>query len=154
MRACRQLWAYRAVGSAGNIITASLVGGVGVFMLWQGAPGALPWVFVGGAAVGLGLNETRNILWRRAYRRMTKYPGPISAHFDAYGVGVESAEGDARHPWTYFRHYVLTQDYLFLLRDTRSFSILPRAAFGEAAQFNTVEELVKTNLPPLRRRWI
>ncbi len=152
LSACHQLWRHRANGRGGNRIAAGVVAAAGCFVLWAGVSVAWGWAMVIGAAGLLALDQFRDLIWRRHYRRLLKYPGPITAIFDEAGVGVRSGEGENHVPWSRFAHYVITADYLFLLLNRRRFSVIPRKAFATSEEQAVVEGLVARHLPVLSRR--
>jgi hypothetical protein len=152
MRACHALWAYRAMGRFGNYVTAAVVAFCGAFLLWQGVPGPWAYLLFAGVAVFVALDLIRDRLWRRYFRGLEKYRGPLTATVDDNGVGVDSAEGVHVHPWSVFRSFVSTDAFIFLIIDQRQFSVIPKDAFESPAQATTFEGIVADHLKRMPRR--
>jgi len=95
MHAAGVLWAYRAIGDKGNWITVILCLAAGPVLLLNGV--ATGWLFIAVWA--------RRVIWRRAYRRMVKYTGPITAVFKEGQVTTRSEEGENTLPLTHFKSY-------------------------------------------------
>jgi hypothetical protein len=152
MNGCGQLWAHRAMGRTGNYVVAGLVVALGLMLLWQGVPGWWGWGLLIGAAVFIGLDISRDQIWRRYYRGAAKYQDEITATLSEDGVAVRSAEGANDLPWSHFKNYVMTRDYIVLLLDQRSFSLIPRTSFATHADHANAEVLFTANLKPLKAR--
>jgi len=152
MRGCNALWAYRAIGRFGNYLVAVMVGLIAVFLLWQGVPGPWAYILLGCAGLFLLLDAARDRLWRRHYRGLEKYRGPITATVSDAGVGVDGPEGVHLVPWQQFRSFLSTGDFLFLIIDQRRFSIIPRSAFETPAEASRFEDMVANHLPRLPKK--
>ncbi len=152
MKACRTLWAHRAIGVAGNIVAGSALALFGGFMLWQGVPGLVPWLFVLGGLTVLGLNAARDRFWRNYYRNAPKFSAPITTRVSLDGVGVTSAEGENTLPWSHFKNHTILNETLYLIVDQRHFSIIPLSACADQTARSEVEEIVKFNVRRLPRR--
>lgn len=126
----------------------------GAALIWQGVPGWIGPVFLAGGLLAVGMSLARDKVWRRYYRGSLKYSAPITGIFDDSGVGVESAEGENHVAWTHFRHFAMTDDFLLLIADQRSFSIIPRHAYPDLTTGAAIEDLVIRHLKRLPRRYL
>ena len=126
----------------------------GAALIWQGVPGWPGPVLLGGGLLALATSFARDRVWRRFYRGALKYTAPITATFDASGVGVQSAEGENHVGWAHFRHFAVTPDFLLLIVDQRDFSIIPRAAYPDPTTGAAIEDLVSRHLKRLPRRYL
>ncbi len=154
MQAVRVLWAHRAIGSTGNLIAGGLLTAGSIFMLWQGVPGIIPWLLLGGGIAVIALNTLRDRRWLHYYRENPKFGAPITARLSQEGVGVTSAEGDNDLRWTHFKHHAVLGDTLYLIVDAQQFSIIPLAACKDIQARAALIELVKSKLKPLPRRML
>ncbi len=154
MRACGELWAYRALGRAGNYGLAAAVILCAGFLFWQGVPGPFAPLLVAGALVFVVMDLLRDRMWRRHFRAMRKYEGPITATVAAAGVGVSSLEGNHHQPWNRFQSFARTDSFLFLLVDQRQFSVIPLDAFASREETAAFESILSSHLHRLPRRFL
>ncbi len=152
MRACHALWAYRAIGQWGNYMLAAFVTACGAFLLWQGVPGPWAYVLFAGVAVFIIMNLLRDRLWCRYYHTAEKYRAPITATVGADGASVDSAEGVHTQPWSLFRSFAVTDEFLFIIIDQRQFSVIPLDAFENQTQAAAFEAVLVDHLKRLPRR--
>jgi len=152
MHAARVLWAYRAIGDRGNWIVVILCLCAGPVLLLNGI--ATGWLFLAVALFFVALTWARTTLWRRAYRRMTKYTAPITARFAPDRITTHSAEGDSTLPWSHFKSYAETPDYLFLFGPKRSLSIIPKTALPAPDDIEILRDFITAaHLPRKKMRW-
>ena len=151
MDAARALWSYRGIGDVGNWILAAISLFSGLSLIYWGLD--IGWIWVGAAALFVAITLLRNFLWRRAYRRMTKYTAPITASFTREEVQTSSAEGQSKLPWTAFKKYAETPDYFFLLMPPRGLSIIPKRAVKDDWELETLRDMITGNLPRAKMRW-
>ncbi len=154
MRACGELWAYRALGRAGNYGLAGVVMLCAGFLFWQGVPGPFALLLVAGALVFVAMDLLRDRLWRRHFRALRKYKAPITATVATAGVGVSSLEGDHQQPWKLFLGFARTESFLFLLVDQRQFSVIPLDAFEASEAAAAFETVLSRHLRRLPRRFL
>ncbi|WP_299301872.1 YcxB family protein [uncultured Litoreibacter sp.] len=150
MRAARALWSYRGIGDRGNWLLAIAAAAVGPVLLLNGF--GTGWLFIATAVIFLALTALRNVLWRRAYRKMVKYTAPITATFTADTVETRSAEGHSTLPWTSFGQYAETPVFYFLFMGRRGLSIIPKSAFATDEELEQTR-IWMTQLPRKKMRW-
>jgi hypothetical protein len=154
MRACGELWAYRAMGRLGNYGVAGVVILCAGFLFWQRVPGPFAPLLAIGVLVFVAMDLLRGRLWRRHFRSLRKYEGPITATVAAPGVGVSSLEGDHHLPWNRFLGFARTDSFLFLLVDQRQFSVIPLDAFASIERAAAFESILSSHLRRLPRRFL
>lgn len=155
MQAARALWSYRGIGDTGNMILVIASLAIGPTLLlygqWTG------WLFIAAAAIFAALTLLRNVIWRRAYRKMRKYTAPITATLTQTTVGVVSAEGENTLPWSSFANYAETPAFYFLFGaraiGRRSLSIIPKSAFASDLENEQARVYIATNLKRKKMRW-
>ncbi len=152
MQAARVLWSYRAIGDRGNWVVVILCLCVGpVLLLNEVSTG---WLFIAVAVFFAVLTWIRTVLWRRAYGRMVKYTAPITATFAPDHVTTNSAEGDSTLPWSFFKSYAETPDYVFLFGPKRTLSIIPKSALPVPEDIETLRDFITAaHLPRKKMRW-
>ena len=152
MHAARVLWAYRAIGDRGNWIVVILCLCAGPVLLLNGIQTG--WLFIAVAVFFVGLTWARTVIWRRAYRRMVKYSAPITARFAPDQITTQTAEGHSTLPWTFFKSYAETPDYLFLFGPKRSLSIIPKTALPAPDDIEILRDFITAaHLPRKKMRW-
>ena len=151
IHAARALWSYRGIGDRGNWLTTIIALAVGPVLLTNGL--AAGWLFIAAGAIFVVLTLLRNLLWRRAYRKMAKYTAPITAVFGPDTVHVSSAEGDNTLPWSSFKNYAETPDYYFLFMGWRGLSIIPKTAFESDEDNEQTRLYMTTHLKRRKMRW-
>ena len=152
MHAAGVLWAYRAIGDKGNWITVILCLAAGPVLLLNGV--ATGWLFIAVAAFFFVLTWARRMIWRRAYRRMVKYTGPITAVFEEGQVTTRSEEGENTLPLTHFKSYAETPEYLFLFGPKRALSIIPKSALPTPEDIELLRDFITAvHLPRKKMRW-
>ena len=151
MHGARAFWSYRGIGDLGNWILAavSLLAGIGI-LIWGFGVG---WVWIGAAGVFAAITLSRNILWRRGYRKMAKYKAPITAKFTPDEVQTSSTEGRSNLPWSAFTKYAETPDYFYLLLPRRGLSIIPKRACKDDWEVETLRNMITAKLPRAKMRW-
>jgi hypothetical protein len=151
MHAARVYWSYRGIGDRGNWLLAGfmLIVGVGI-VVWGMAVG---WIWIAAAPIFIAITLSRNLLWRRGYRKMIKYSAPITASFSPNTVQTNSAEGQSKLPWSTFSKYVETPDYFFLMLPKRGLSIIPKRACNDEWEIDTIRDLITAKLPRAKMRW-
>ena len=152
MQAARVLWSYRAIGDGGNWIITILCLCAGPVLLVNGV--TTGWLFIAVAMFFATLTWARSLIWRRAYRHMVKYTAPISATFARDQITTRSAEGDSTLPWSFFKSYAETPDYLFLFGPNRTLSIIPKSALPVPEDIETLRDFITAaHLPRKKMRW-
>ncbi|MEM9582459.1 MAG: YcxB family protein [Pseudomonadota bacterium] len=151
MRAARVLWSYEAIGDRGNMVVAIFCTAIGPVLLLIGQPTG--WLFLCAAVFFCVLTWARNVIWRKAYRRMEKYRAPISVRLNDGVVSTQSAQGSADLPWTFFNSYAETPDYFFLTAPKRSLSIIPKSAFVTEEDIDQARTYIAAHLPRKKMRW-
>ena len=151
MHASRALWSYEAIGDTGNYILAGLTTTTGIACLIYGQTAG--WAFLAIAAFLIVLTVARNVVWRRAYRKMEKYTAPITANLTADTVSTRSAQGSSDLPWSHFKAYAETPDYIFLTAPKRGLSIIPKSAFDSNDDLDQTRSFIVSNLPRKKMRW-
>jgi hypothetical protein len=66
---------------------------------------------------------------------------------------VDGVEGANDVPWSHFRNFLRTDEFLFLIVDQRHFSVIPIDAFDSPADANAFESILIEKLKRLPRRY-
>ena len=90
----------------------------GLFLIWQGVPGYTAGFLLIAACGVIALDFWRERIWREHYRNEAIYREPITIEIS--DEGVRQNDDEAR-PWTNFKNYVLTKDFIILIIDSREF---------------------------------
>lgn len=151
MHAARVLWSYEAIGDRGNLIIAIVCCAIWPVLLVMGYKTG--WLFLVVSMFFALLTVARNVIWRRAYRQMDKYSGPITAEFREDSVSTVSQQGNSDLPWSFFKSYAETPDYLYLTAPRRSLSIIPKSAFASDEELDQVRSYIVAQLPRKKMRW-
>lgn len=152
--ACRAFWAWQGLGWSGSMIAS---GGVAVCWLGLLGLGGVPvfgWILIGAACVPPGLLAWRDWNWRRYFRTYHAANGPFTLGLTEADVTTTSQLTSQTLSWAFYRHHLATDTHLYLVRDQRVFSILPRRSFADVGGWDDACALARQNLPPLPRRRI
>lgn len=151
LQASAALWDHRAIGDRGNWALVAAVGVLGLLLLWWGA--ILGWGALGVAVLVTALTLSRRFFWRSAYQLADKYKQPISVVFTHEEIQTTTWVKSGAVPWSTFRTYLETEDYLLLLIDSKRFSILPTAAFEEG-DLERLRGHLGHHLEVEKKRWV
>ncbi|MFT4546177.1 MAG: hypothetical protein ACI9MB_000118, partial [Verrucomicrobiales bacterium] len=93
----------------------------------------------------------RRFLHRRAFAENPKFAGPIVATFEEEGIRSSSALGESTLEWSIYNHVVFeTDDYFLPMISKRSFSIIPKRAFGCDDEVAAFRQLLTEKLGEVR----
>ncbi|MFT5586399.1 MAG: hypothetical protein ACI9VR_003997 [Cognaticolwellia sp.] len=150
LRASAQLWDHRAVGDYGNWVLVALIGSLGGFLVFEGA--ILGWgaLLVAGSVAGLTLS--RRFFWRSAYKLAHKYEKPITVLFKDEVVETTTWLKNGTVPYSTYKTYLMSEEFLLLLIDSKRFSILPKSAF-EKGDLDRLLGHLEEHLKPEHKRW-
>ena len=154
MRACHALWAYRAIGRFGNIVVAGIIGLCGVSLVSLGVTGPAPYVLLSCSILFVAVTQLRDLLWRRHYRKMDKYKGPITTIISNSHIGVVLPHNAHTVQWSLFNYYLRTDEFLLLVINQKQFSIIPISAFESTADSNDFEQFIAKHLPVMKKRYL
>ena len=148
MKACNAHWSAHRQGTMSNVVASGVAIVLGLALLCS-----MFWIAIFLAAVGgllLMITWLRSIIWRKAFRGAKKYNDDISVVITDDSVHVESAEGKSDLNWAFFSWYLDTPEHVLLYMTKRSFSVIPKSAFHDAAQVQSFIGLVDSNLNKIR----
>ncbi|MCP4937282.1 MAG: YcxB family protein [bacterium] len=151
IRACHALWTYRAIGRFGNFVVAGGIGLCGAFLIWLEVAGFALYLLFVCVALLVALTLLRDLFWRRYYRKLEKYRGPITTIISDDSIEVILPQGSYTVQWSTFSSYLRTDEFLLLVISQRQFSIIPLSAFITLATAAHFERLVADHLPPMKK---
>jgi hypothetical protein len=152
IRACHALWTYRAIGRFGNLVVAGGVGLCGAFFLiWLEVAGSALYLLFVCVALLVALTLLRDLFWRRYYRKLEKYRGPITTNISDGSIEVILPQSSHTVHWSTFSSYLRTDEFLLLVISQRQFSIIPLSAFITLATAVRFERLVADHLPRMKK---
>jgi len=149
---CAALWAYRAVGRAGNFAAAAIVASGGALLLGAGVPGLWGPALIFCGALFIALDLWRTHLWRGHYRRSRGLRGQIILRLTAEGVRVWDQAGERVLRWQQFQAFAQTEVFLFLILSPRQFLIVPVGAFADQASLASFADVLSRRVRRLPRR--
>jgi hypothetical protein len=151
LRASAELWNHRAIGEKGNWILVSAVGLFGLFLIWQDA--ILGWGPLMLALLVGGLTLSRRFFWRSAYQLAEKYKEAISVVFTDDEIETTTWIKTGSVPYSTFKTFLETDNFILLLIDSKRFSILPKSAVEEG-DLERLQGHLAHHLEPERKRWL
>jgi len=140
LRASTQLWDHRVVGDYVNWVMVVLVAALGGFLVFQGA--ILGWGALGVAGSVAGL----------AYKLAHKYEKPITVRFDDQEIQTTTWLKSGTVPYESYKTYLMSEEFLLLLIDSKRFSILPTSAFADG-DLDRIQGHLEKHLKPEHKRW-
>lgn len=148
LAACRAHWhAHRQ----GNLLhgSAGVIGlGIGIYVLTFNQVWGVLFLTLSGLL--LLLTWLRGVLCRQGYQQSRKYTQPIRVVFSEETIHVESAEGVSDLKWSAYSRFHVAPRFILLYLTKRSFSVIPREAFADAAEEQRFLSLLEAKLSPLR----
>jgi len=148
MKACNAHWSAHRQSTMSNVVASAVAIVLGLALLFL-----MFWLGLILAAVGgllLLITWLRSVIWRRAFRGAKKYNNDISVVIKDGSVQVESAEGKSDLNWGFFSWYLDTPEHVLRYMSKRSFSVIPKSAFQDAAQVRSFIGLVESKLDKIR----
>lgn len=145
-----QLWDHRAIGDVGNWVCVGVVGVLGTTLVLQGA--ILGWGALFVAAMVGGLTLSRRFFWRSAYQLADRFSKPITVVFTETEIQTTTWLQSGSVSLETYKTYLETEQFLILLIDPKSISILPKSAF-EAGDLERLRAHIAQHLKPERKRW-
>ena len=129
MDACEAHWRARKQGTTRTNLIAGAAGvGLGLVGLpLSGWLGALA-LSVGGVLLLLTL--LRLVLWRRAFHTAPHLGKETRIAFSDDAIAVETADGQSRLEWRFYRACLETEAYFLLYLGRARFSVIPKRAFA------------------------
>ena len=152
MRARHLLWDHQAIGHRGNVKAGLGLAALGVFFWVFGHFDLISYFLIGGGIALASMSFVRNHLWRQHYRKIEKYRAPITSTFRPDGIEVAAHHETVSVDWSVFSGYVQTSDAVFLIVDSKQFSIIPMAAFEDDRDVEKFMEIVSQHLSPAPKR--
>ena len=90
------------------------------------------------------------IIWRilpgSIYRKSQTFRDHFNMHFDKEGVVLETGKGAKGWPWKDFSHFVESPYFFHLYFDARSFFLVPKEAFKDITDQQSVRELLREKI--------
>ena len=150
LRASTQLWDHRVVGDYVNWVMVVLVAALGGFLVFQGA--ILGWgaLLVAGSVAGMTLS--RRFFWRSAYKLAHKYEKPITVRFNDQEIQTTTWLKSGTVPYKTYKTYLMSEEFLLLLIDSKRFSILPKSAFADG-DLDRIQGHLEEHLKAEHKRW-
>jgi len=154
MRACHALWDYRAIGRFGNLVVAGIVGLLGLSLVWLDFTGPAPYFLLACSILFVGVTQLRDLLWRRHYRKIDKYKGPITTILSNSGIEVVLPHNAHAVQWSIFTGYLRTDEFLLLVINQKQFSVIPLSAFETITDSGYFERFITNHLPIMKKRYL
>ena len=147
MAACHAHWNAHQQGARANSILSAIGIIVGAALLpfhWIGA--LLIFICIVLIAMVVG----RSVIWRHAFLDNKKFTAPISLIFGDETIHVDSLDGTSDLKWSAYSGYLETSEYILLYMTRRTFSVIPKSAFANAATVRDFVGLVGSKLQSIK----